>query len=918
MIRIKSTMGLNLAARLLPSKAGSALIGMVVAILIFSVLAAAIVPIVGSSGQQAAISAMAARAYLLAESGFRYAASQYLHTGDLDEQKNDLLDALGGNYTLSGDSGQFNLSVESYFLTMANPSTGGPSQFKAHCPGTFPGDMTIANGLGLRIGDQDHTITAVTPIFGEEDDNVTISVTPALLFYPKDERVYPTVDAVSVETFTSGPQNGFNIVYENNDGRMFPMRNGRIRLESNGSYYTYRFNDRASNRLLDIRDPENPYVPISALPVSAGTKIVLMPHIRLNSTGIYGTDPMRVRRTVSYHAPLPLSVGGTEQTTITERFDSKQDWTDTTGTQTAIGDIDGNAALKVEASATAANDTGSLTLFTPQTTDAGDLFNANLRSSRGYLSYDTQVKIGFEPIPPVPFFPESPIPAYAAAGLNFRLNDPPPSGATIFNVNTYGISVLRSNDAIMDGIPDDLVPINDERSIVLWQQTGNGSTRNWIAFKSIATVFALPLDDFESGPAWNRIPNDATNLWNLSSRNARSGSQAWAYAYESSPGVFNYDTGLRNSGAVQSPAVALPADYPSATLTFWSWHVTEPFVPSKDVKQVRISVDGGPFEPLFTLTRDPDEAYWYQERIDLSEYAGSTIRLQFFFDTIDSLNNAYDGWAIDDVQIICQWPVQNATLGIRLQEAMVLPFIDGQPEIRQGDRIYGNSRLTTATVMAPPLVTSGDWVTTPAQGVLLLNRASVVTTGAAFDAAGNETLTVIGGTGRARVSPVYDDTNDRKANIIQAFYASETGGGSKTGNQTPLDNNFAPYPRRTAVDELRWFPEVDASGNWTDDDGNFTPTEDVFRLIEWDAVNDTAVAGLKELDFTTADQGLVRHAVIQSHHIELQSPDYPALVSPFELGLHTFGDGSDNVFFDDFGLRIEVAETDIIPTPLQE
>ena len=67
---------------LLPaSMTGSALIGLVTAILIFSVLAAAIVPMIGAVGQQTATSNMASRAYLLAESGFRYAASRYLHAG---------------------------------------------------------------------------------------------------------------------------------------------------------------------------------------------------------------------------------------------------------------------------------------------------------------------------------------------------------------------------------------------------------------------------------------------------------------------------------------------------------------------------------------------------------------------------------------------------------------------------------------------------------------------------------------------------------------------------------------------------------------------------------------------------------------------------------------------------------------------
>ena len=902
-----------------PEKTGSALIGLVVAILIFSVLAAAIVPMVGSTGQQVAISNMAARAYLLAESGFRYAASQYLHAGDLDKDKNDLLEELDGNYTLSGDNGGFNLDIYSYFYAIVGDTSGAPSQVKAHCPGSLPDDITIANGLGLRIGDEDYTITAATPVAGEEDDNMTLSLTPALSFYPSHTRVLPMADAVSVETYTEGAQTRYSIVYENDDARMFPLRNGRIKVDANDRYYTYRFNDRPANRLVDIRDPENPYLPITSLSLSPGTKILLMPHVRLQSTGIFGSGLMAARRSVTYHAPLPLSQAGTEQINVTERFDTKQDWTDTSGTVTAIGDVGGNNALKVEDTAVSGTDEGSLTAYAPQTIAAETLFNANRRASRGYLSYNTQVKIGFEATPVVNFYPRTPIPAHVAAGLNFRMGDLPETGATIFNVNTYGVSFLRGDDSVLDGIPDELVPVQNQRSIVLWQQTGNGSSRNWIAYKSIPVIFPLPLEDFEMADGWSKSPDNVNNLWNRSSRNAHSGTQAWYFGQESFPGVFNYDRASRTSGALQSPEISLPADYPATTLSFWSWHATESADPGRDVKQVRISVDGGAFEEIFRINRDPDEQYWYRETVDLSEYAGRSIRLQFFFDTIDRFDNGFEGWTIDDVQVMCEWPVQNAALGIRLQEAMAVRFYDGYPEIKAGDRIYGNNRYTVGTVMAPPLLTGGDWTDGDrAEGTLLLVRTSVATTAAAFDAAANEVLTVIGGTGRAKVLSDYDDTNDRKANFIETFYATETGGGNKSGNGNPLDSHTEAYPRLGASDDLIWFPHVDGDGNWTDQDGNWTDAEDVFRLIQWDDINDGEVSGLKSIDFTTRDQGRVQNAIVQSHHSDLQSPAYPGIVSQTELGLHSMGTGARNVYFDDFGIQIEISETDIVPAPLQQ
>ena len=51
--------------------------------------------------------------------------------------------------------------------------------------------------------------------------------------------------------------------------------------------------------------------------------------------------------------------------------------------------------------------------------------------------------------------------------------------------------------------------------------------------------------------------------------------------------------------------------------------------------------------------------------------------------------------------------------------------------------------------------------------------------------------------------------------------------------------------------------------------------------------------------------------------ILIHVPHAGTLIPP-EIGLHTFGNDAETVYFDDFGLLIEVAETDIVPAPLQQ
>jgi hypothetical protein len=70
--------------------------------------------------------------------------------------------------------------------------------------------------------------------------------------------------------------------------------------------------------------------------------------------------------------------------------------------------------------------------------------------------------------------------------------------------------------------------------------------------------------------------------------------------------------------------------------------------PVWDQKWLQISADDGPFQNLLQITGGP-MGTWYPIEIELSPYAGTTVRLRFHFDTIDSAVNNYRGWYIDDV-----------------------------------------------------------------------------------------------------------------------------------------------------------------------------------------------------------------------------------------------------------------------------
>lgn len=935
---------------------GAAIIGLVAAVLLISVLAAALVPMISTSNQQSMANNLSAKSYLLAESGYRYAASRFLHAGATEQDQNQRIETLDGDYFLDGNDGSFNLQIFSYFYTLSQP-VNGQNRFTADVPGNYPGagtlpddvgdEVTLSSGLKIRIGDETYILdSGSAPL---SDDSVSFAVTSPLSNYPAGTPVYPVAD---VNTGSNTVLNdGDNLTYEAGDALMFPLRNGLIQIS--GRTMSYRFNNRGANQLEEVRAPVG-QIPLAGFDLTADPQIILTRYVRLHATGIYGSGAAanQIRRRVVYYTPLPQNTSNSQQREFTDEFNPGEDnWADTAGTTTSSGIRGGDSALTVDATANVGIDQkGASITFAPGSEAAASInFSASHRGTRGYLSYDTQIKIGYDTSPPPAngYFPEQPVPAYVGAGLTFRKD----GTGNVFNNNGYKLSILRGNNELPeDGIPDELVPLQNERAIVLWRQTDGGGDRSWLAFKRLTDPLidgdGDPLLDEDSETSGSNAFDDgtgSTDQWDLepvaegSSSRQRSGStRNWyfgltashTYDLRSPRGPPGTGTGVASSGTLTSETIDLPAGAPPTYLTFWSWHQTEPGSPTRsldtyDLKQILVL---GTPAVTYTIAAEtltgpdiivpPGTDGWYQARIDLSSYRGQTIQIQFQFNTEDGIENAYEGWYLDDIQLNSPWTaddIQEATLALGVREAMVVPFSNGDAQIHQGERIYG-ARGSAGTVLTTPMINGGDWTGADASGTLLLNNTAVRTSGDPFQT--GEELFVMGNTGHAQVSS-WSLANDNKANLIQVYLATRTGRGNG-GNDNPLDNNTEPYGRLglTTLSALQWPPVLDNNGNWTDDDGTWESNEDYFQLIEWDAINSNA-SGLS-LHAFTAPEGVVQRAVLQSTHPELITPDYPGIYEQSEIGLHAVGDGADNIYFDDFGIRLNVFDTDILPSPIQQ
>lgn len=174
--------------------------------------------------------------------------------------------------------------------------------------------------------------------------------------------------------------------------------------------------------------------------------------------------------------------------------------------------------------------------------------------------------------------------------------------------------------------------------------------------------YAIPFfDDMESGVNgwiydgfWHQVYNETTSPpWNISYSPAYS----WWYGQDS---VGHYDNGARNFGYLTSPPVDLTTS-PSGELEFAYYYETESTGATFDKRWIQIRLGNGPWTGLEQLSGDPMDT-WHLKTIDLSPYLGNIIQIRFFFDTINDISNAHQGWYVDDfsVAVVKQRPTVEA------------------------------------------------------------------------------------------------------------------------------------------------------------------------------------------------------------------------------------------------------------------
>ncbi len=429
---------------------GSILIGIIVAMVLFAALGAAILSLTSTATMNQVMANSAARAYYLAESGLRYA---YNLGDDAAFIESRLKDLHSKTFTLDVNDGRFEFQVFPYYLQVyVNPQ--GRNTLQAEFQGGF-------ENLGVE-NDVTHKVQIGSEVYYYRG-KIQPFLVNQLYFsdFPDPLPYIPVGTDVFFMALASGQQSvdvGGDILLKPNTGIQFPLRNGIVEID--GHICSYR--EHAGNMLTGIKiydDPPNSF------DISDAQEIVLQKFAKIVSTGTFGEGNLQTERKLVYYVPFPIRDRG-KKVDFHEKFDDGLSRWQIALNKHQVQEIAADNALKVTGTdPVGTSDSGSLAVF--KWPDTVIDLKSSYKQAGNFLSYDAQVKIGFVPTVATSYM----------AGISFRIagegSDP----------DSYGISFVKSEEP--DGIPDDLVPPGSSTvpAIVLWQKTAAG--KKWLAYKSL-------------------------------------------------------------------------------------------------------------------------------------------------------------------------------------------------------------------------------------------------------------------------------------------------------------------------------------------------------------------------------------------------------------------------------------------------
>ena len=412
---------------------GNVLVGLLVTMLVFSALAAGMVSMTATSTTSQVASNNTSRAYYVAESGFRYTASQYLNALDgngrygSEDEKNAALEAMHTQtYTIGGDGGQFQVEIYPHYLTVSGDHILNATVLQSKFSGGMPAGFSMPTlGSTAKLSINNNIYTYFTYNSGTGIFN---SLSPGLLEPLYNDAVIRPVGLPSASVMVS--KNGtLPLAY----GYFFPQLSGKFRIDG----VTYAYRERVANVLHDITDANDPDRNFT-ISVSPSTDVIVEPYLQVRTTGTAGQGELTATREIVYNTPLPGDPENAVKVEFYDPFDDSQNMASATYGSFAVGDVGGDSALKVTGLSSPSL-SPKAALIGSNSTKLNVNFASAHRFGGRFLTYDAQAKIGLDE----PLVAESwgdgdeegnapdGFPKYFSAGIAFRMDQ---------NLNMFGES----------------------------------------------------------------------------------------------------------------------------------------------------------------------------------------------------------------------------------------------------------------------------------------------------------------------------------------------------------------------------------------------------------------------------------------------------------------------------------------------
>ncbi len=508
-------------------ESGSTLVIIIGTIVVVSLFSAFFIPSMRSALYDQLNSLSSQQAAYLAESGYRYAASEYANGSSFSNKLDVLSELHNQTISLADNDGNFTLQIYSHFsITNGSIRPGATEINGTEVPGSLPSgfSLTAADLDGIKIGKKTYQIQEIEV---NSDNTIYYRISPSQGL-PKIDSRTTILPVVTVRDFRDNVLEGDDLVLSTTNQDIFSSGKGYISIKDN----TYRYQGTQTNaagniRLLNLQSAESGAFPLE---LESNDRIQVRPCLTLNATGRSGDASRKVaypvtltRQTfVSSDSPEPVDFEPDQEgRQFTDPFDrdsgdggaggaegTPDNWrvVDTPNPEEGSNnpekteikkdediDVGGYNYLSFQdLNATYPDRTNPFkyaALLLNNSTNTGlawQNIRSEWRNSNGYLGYTVQMKQRWNKDL-----------YYAAGGISFRWHASSDDNDAK-KYSGYGISIMRYKPSTEDNdmIPDSIKPDwgdkdepNNKPLLVLWKQNVNEQgriARDWLAYKDIS------------------------------------------------------------------------------------------------------------------------------------------------------------------------------------------------------------------------------------------------------------------------------------------------------------------------------------------------------------------------------------------------------------------------------------------------